>query len=83
MRRISLSYCVKQRWNRCRMLRVHQHQTPAQACRRAASDAHLVWLASISPLTRFAVCTYGDLRESATCKKQWPHKALSAAGEEA
>lgn len=30
------------------------------------TEATLVWLASISPLTRWFVCTYGDLRVRAT-----------------
>lgn len=37
------------------------------------TDAILVWLASISPLTRWWVFTYGDLRVSATWIEAGPH----------
>ena len=47
-----------------------RYQRPKKAAgdggETARTDATLVWLASMSPLTRWLVCTYGERRVSAT-----------------
>ena len=64
----NLSYCLAVLSNSCRPDHHCQPrpQSPTPAHAHPLTDEMLVWLASISPLTRCAVGMYGDLRERAT-----------------